>query len=334
MPDGALFCDNCGHKAETHTQIDQKHYCGNCGAEIEGNEDFCGNCGSPIRPTVQTEGKSSVFCGNCGAEITNGMQFCGECGTAVGDIQSNETIPGKPVKKKRRTGIVVAVIAIACIAAVAVGIGYMMYPSKDDTTVNDDISVNAPATAKPENKEQASPSVSPSSEATTEAITEATPASNTKAPVSNADEATISNRTDLYNSALTYKRMPDIHNTVLTDDKTFGALKTVIEEFDSQCADYMNEITDAAPPLLKPGTTAYNQQVEYKKKHPTLNQSYQKVDVINARQGGGYYYVWVTEIMNVNENGAAKTTTDHWVYKIENDNGNWYICDYTADPAF
>ena len=128
--------------------------------------------------------------------------------------------------------------------------------------------------------------------------------------------------------------MPDIHNTVLTDDKTFNTLKFVIEEFDKQCADYMNEITDEAPPLLKPGTTAYNQQVEYKQKHPTLNQSYQKVDVINARQGGGYYYVWVTEVMNVNENGAAKVTTDHWVYKIKNDNGSLYICDYTSDPAF
>ena len=108
----------------------------------------------------------------------------------------------------------------------------------------------------------------------------------------------------------------------------------MIEEFDKQCADYMNEITDEVPPLLKVGTTAYNQQVEYKQKHPTLNQSYQKIDVINARQGGGYYYVWVTEVMNVNENGASKITTDHWVYKIENDNGSWYICDYTSDPAF
>ena len=100
--------------------------------------------------------------------------------------------------------------------------------------------------------------------------------------------------------------MPDIHNTVLTDDKTFNSLKAVIEEFDRQCTDYMNEITDEAPPLLKKGTNAYNQKIEYKKKHPTLNQSYQKVDVINARQGGVYYYVWVTEVMNINENGAAK----------------------------
>ena len=38
--------------------------------------------------------------------------------------------------------------------------------------------------------------------------------------------------------------------------------------------------------------------------------------------------------MNINENGVAKVTTDHWVYKLENDNGNWYICDYTVDPAF
>lgn len=128
--------------------------------------------------------------------------------------------------------------------------------------------------------------------------------------------------------------MPGIHNTVLVGDNTFEVLKNVIMEFNTQCADYMNEITNAVPPYLKVGTTAYNQQVEHKQKHPNLNQSYQAIDVLNARQGGGYYYVWVTEILNVVENGTSKTAANHWVYKIENDNGQWYICDYTADPAF
>ena len=330
MPDGALFCDNCGHRAEIHTQINQKHHCGNCGAAIEGNIDFCGNCGSPIRSAGLTERYNSIFCGNCGAKLENGELFCGECGVAVRGIHAAETMFGKPVKYKRRTGIVVAVIAVACIAAASCAIGYMLYSSKGDTDTHTDISINAQVTAKPENKEQTFSNASPSSAA----MPAADSASDTGVPVSNTSGAAISNRTDLYNSALTYTRMPDIHNTVLTDDKTFNALKFVIEEFDKQCADYMNEITDEAPPLLKPGTTAYNQQVEYKQKHPTLNQSYQKVDVINARQGGGYYYVWVTEVMNVNENGAAKVTTDHWVYKIKNDNGSLYICDYTSDPAF
>lgn len=330
MTNNELFCDNCGQKAEIHTQINQKRYCGNCGAEVEESTDFCGNCGYPFQGAMQTDGKSSEFCGNCGAEIENGMQFCGECGVAIGNIHSNENVSGKHVEKKRRTGIVIAVISVVCIAAAAGGVGYMIYPRENYAAINDDISVNAPSTAERENKAQALTSPSPLS--TTKPGNAS--ASDTESHVSNADGAMISNRTDLYDSTLTYKRMSDIHNTVLADDKTFIDLKSVIEEFDKQCEDYMNEITDEVPSLLKPGTTAYNQQVEYKKKHPTLNQSYQNVDVINARQGGGYYYVWVTEVMNVNENGTAKVATDHWVYRIENDNGSWYICDYTADPAF
>lgn len=302
--------------------------CSNCGNELPDNAQFCDNCGQMVQ-NINSSEKS--FCGNCGAELENGMQFCGECGAAVGDIRSDETMHGKPVKKKKRIGIViVAVCIVICIAAAVCAIGYMMYTRKSDTDTHTDISINAQVTAKPENNEQTLPSESPSSTA----MPAAASASDTGVPVSNTGGAAISNRTDLYNSALTYKRMPDIHNTVLTDDATFNALKAVIEEFEKQCADYMNEITDVVPPFLKVGTTAYNQQVEHKQKHPTLNQSYQKVDVINARQGGGYYYVWVTEIMNVNENGAYKVTTDHWVYKIEKDNGSWYICDYTSDPAF
>ncbi len=330
IQDGALFCDNCGQKVEADTQISQKRHCGNCGAEIEENADFCGNCGFSIKSAAQTGEKSRVFCGNCGAELEDGIQFCSECGTAVGDIQSEEIMPGKSVKKRKRTGIVVAVIVIACILIAAVILGYMMYPRKTDIYANTGIPTNTSTIYNSENKDKTSPSVSPSATATPEATAAATE----EIPVSNEDQTATLHRTDLYDSSLTYKRMPDIHNTVLTDDKTFNSLKAVIEEFDSQCADYMNEITDAVPSYLKKGTTAYNQQVEYKQKHPTLNQSYKNIDVINARQGSGYYYVWVAEEMNINENGVAKVTTDHWVYKLENDNGNWYICDYTVDPAF
>lgn len=298
--------------------------CSNCGNELPNNAQFCDNCGQKVQ-NINSSDKS--FCGNCGAELKNGVQFCGECGFAVSDGKTAGAEMNKPLKKKKRTGVVIVVCIVICIAAASAAIGYMIYSSEDDT---DTVSINSSVTAKPENKEQTFPSASPSNTATPEA----TLPSNTEVPVSSTGGTAISSRTDLYNSALTYKRMPDIHNTVLTNDETFNALKAVIEEFDKQCADYMNEITDEVPPLLKVGTTAYNQQVEYKQKHPTLNQSYQKIDVINARQGGGYYYVWVTEVMNVNENGASKITTDHWVYKIENDNGSWYICDYTSDPAF
>ena len=75
--------------------------------------------------------------------------------------------------------------------------------------------------------------------------------------------------------------------------RSFYELESVIEVFDSQCESYINGISDYPPSYLKAGTTAYEQQVSYKKNHPNLMQTYQQINVINARQGSGYYYVWV-----------------------------------------
>jgi hypothetical protein len=141
-------------------------------------------------------------------------------------------------------------------------------------------------------------------------------------------------RVDLYNPNLVYKRMNGIYNTSLTDDYTYYEIASVIYQFDSDCEDYMNGRTNIVPMTLRRGSTAYNQQVDYKKKHPTLTQYYENVNVINTRQGGGYYYAWVEETLRVTEKGATKVVTDRWVYKLSNTNGVWYIDDYTRDPSF
>ena len=295
--------------------------CSKCGNELPDNALFCDNCG---QKTQDNELRKS-FCGNCGAELEMGMEFCGECGHSVKIGHDNKEIADKPTKNKSGLVIVVIVIISLCIAILATIVGYMIYSSNNDTDTDANIAIS---TATP----KAQPTITPIP--TNTPLTSDNPASGTTGDAPGTNSTTISNRADLYNPSLTYNRMEEIHNTVLTNDDTFNKLKSIIIEFNNQCADYMNEITDEVPSYLRYGTTAYSQQVEYKQKHPTLNQSYQKIDVVNARQGGGYYYVWVTEVLNVNENGTAKTSTDHWVYKIENENGQWYICDYTADPAF
>lgn len=295
--------------------------CLNCGSELPDNAVFCDNCGQKI----QDEQPRIIFCGNCGAELEAGMDFCGECGHSVRESKNSEAAEHKPVKRKRTHVTAVIVIILFCAAAAAVTAGYMIYASNndDDTAENIRISTSSP---KPT-------SVTPPP-ANTETALPAAEASEAVSDTEDKGGAMTSVRADLYDSSLTYKRMPEIHNTALTDDAVFNELRSVIIDFDDQCEDYMNEITDDVPSYLKYGTTAYRQQAEYKQKHPELDQSYQKVDVINARQGGGYYYVWVTEVMEIRENGTVKTNTDHWVYKLENNNGQWYICDYTADPAF
>lgn len=63
-------------------------------------------------------------------------------------------------------------------------------------------------------------------------------------------------------------------------------------------------------------------------------QEYLQIDVLDAREGGGYYYVWVSEKMRNTENGRTEVDDCHWVYKLARYNGAWYIYDYTSDPLF
>lgn len=131
LPINAQFCDNCGQKIEISSDDNLKTYCGNCGADIETNTDFCGNCGFPIQSAVQAK-ESHIFCGNCGAELENGIQFCGECGCAVGNIPSDEAMSGKPVKKKKRAGIIITVITLAIILFAAIGVTAYIYHTQYD----------------------------------------------------------------------------------------------------------------------------------------------------------------------------------------------------------
>ena len=297
--------------------------CHNCGNQLPNNALFCDNCGQKVESINKTE---DLFCGNCGAKLETGMEFCGECGAPVNAAHRTKIVDDEPKKRNKGMLLIISLIAIIAIL-VTVIIVYMVHPTYNSSIVN--------ATEEPQIL--TTPTPVPQSTSTPLPQNTSIPAKQKNNETEYDDMANRyvdSHRVDLYNSSLTYKRMPEIHNTVLVDDNTFSVLKNIIDEFEVQCADYMNEVTNEIPSHLKPGSTAFNQQTEYKQKHPTLNQSYQTVDVINARQGGGYYYVWVTEVLDVTENGTSRTNTDHWVYKIENNNGHWYICDYTYDPAF
>ena len=259
-----------------------------------------------------------MYCKICGNKVADNDLFCNNCGNAIN--RPDIGIYGRPSEKRHGILAVIIVLLVIIVALISVIVGYMIYPNKKDSS--DAVEATAAAMVVATELTEQSTDVP---------IVTEEPVINYPEP---QNEAVISSRADLYNSSLTYKRMSGIHNTVLTDDATFFELKAVIEAFDAQCEAYMNEITDAVPYYLEPGSTAYNQQVKYKQNHPFLDQVYQKVDVINARQGGGYYYVWDTEVMSVVENGQSKTVTDHWVYKLKRTNGRWYICDYTQDPAF
>lgn len=137
---------------------------------------------------------------------------------------------------------------------------------------------------------------------------------------------------DLYRSDLVYKRMDDIHNSELTDYVVYNEITNVIKDFNEKCESYMNNGTDDIFQYLVPGSTAYNQQTDYKKKHPNLTQYYNSVTVRTTRASSTYYYAWVKEDLTQTENNVTKTVEDNWVYKLYKVGDRWYINDYTKDP--
>ncbi len=145
-------------------------------------------------------------------------------------------------------------------------------------------------------------------------------------------ESLSSQTEDLYRSDLVYKRMDDIHNSKLTDDVVYNEITNVIKDFNEKCESYMNNGTEDIFQYLVPGSTAYNQQTDYKKKHPNLTQYYNSVNVRTTRASSTYYYAWVKEDLTQTENNVTKTVEDNWVYKLYKVGDRWYINDYTKDP--
>lgn len=141
-------------------------------------------------------------------------------------------------------------------------------------------------------------------------------------------------RVSSFNPNLTYKRMDEIKYSVESSDDRLLVMDDFIKDYVTACDDYMNDGSNTVFQYLVSGTTAYSQQTGYKEKHPTLTQRCLNSSVQDVREYNGYYYVWDTEELSETENGATKTTTNHWVYKIKANGNSYQVVDYTYDPAY
>ena len=285
------------------------------------------------------------MCPKCGSPVEEDAGFCGECGFRM-NLDSREGFAGKaPAEPKKKNGMIVVIIVliIITIAACAAVFGYIIYSNSikgdtDQRSLSETDSIEKDAdpsvlavTASP------APSSGPNymNIVTTAPYVTVIPTAPAAVPGNSMSVSgeTVSQRPDLYKPSLTYKRMNGIGNTSPVDDNVFAEVKKAILDFDLECERYMNN-QGGIPSMLIPGSTAYNQQTGYKSKHPSLWQTYDSIDVISAREGGGYYYVWVTEKMTVTENNSTKSETEHWVYKLGRNTYGLYIDDYTRDPAY
>lgn len=299
--------------------------CRNCGGEIHDGEKYCHHCGTKQNRKV---------CINCGTEIGKDDLVCNRCGKPVQDAdisydEMKKQINSAREKEKKTVIICAAVVGAAIIftGCMIIGFSSMGGGKIPEAAVTPYVTLIPSPSPTPLPTPTPSPTPSPTPEQVV---------SNDYNDKNNTYNSGIlsSGRRDLYNSSLTYKRMDDIHSSVLADDYTYYDVSTVIENFDYQCAAYVNGSRALVPDQLVPGSNAFNQQVSYKEKHPSLKQSYLDVEVINCRESSKYCYAWVREVIEQTENGSVKTQTDHWVYKLVRRNGDWYIDDYTRDPAY
>lgn len=271
-----------------------------------------------------------MFCEKCGSQIKDGGKFCGICGSPVMYAQpdNDNAVMNTKIKPKQNNfswnfAIAVSIVAVFMIALTG---GFMWYNLKAGNDGESNI-VSEVATERV-------------SERRTRKSKDERAAKRSKRSKSYSDEAPpeveevpIAERTVRYDSSLTYKRMSEIHSSYSVGDDVFYEIQKVILTFDVQCEEYMNGDTSVVPPYLKYNSTAYNQQTDYKKKHPNLTQRFLNVEIDDARSNGEYYYAWVREDLETTENGVTKSSTDYWVYKLEFDGFDWCIVDYTSDPA-
>lgn len=244
-------------------------------------------------------------CTSCGSDVNEDSSFCDSCGAIIANEQSRsgfgiEHIAVRTVSKEKvplniNKIIIALIVIIFGLICVLIGVIVANRGKRNSYDI---------------------PTYFPEPEQTTEILT----------------DSFI--RKDLYNKTLEYKRMSEIHNTELTTDDIYYVIKYVIEDFNRTCENYMNNGNEEIFKYLPKDTIAYEQQVSYKKRHPELQQQYISTDVINTRIGNNYYYAWVSETLKVNENNTERINTDHWVYKLSQNNGSWYICDYTRDPVY
>lgn len=139
--DAVKMCPECGiphheacweeNKGCTTFGCSQQHYeeqhtnptdvCQNCGAPLGDGQEFCPKCGTP-----KNAPKKNV-CGKCGAELQDGQNFCPKCGQKA-DLQIDASVTsaisqfnagvGKDNNKKKKTPLIIGIIAGVAVLAV------------------------------------------------------------------------------------------------------------------------------------------------------------------------------------------------------------------------
>ena len=84
LPDEAVFCPNCGTRAEDVVPPEPKRAtCPACQGSIPIESSFCPRCGASLAELVKAEPAPSKTCSACGYGLSEEAVFCPECGAKV-----------------------------------------------------------------------------------------------------------------------------------------------------------------------------------------------------------------------------------------------------------
>ena len=164
--DAVKVCPECGiphheacweeNKGCTTFGCSQQHYeeqhtnptdvCVKCGAPLGDGQDFCPKCGTP------KGGEKKRVCSKCGAELQEGQDFCPKCGQKA-DLQIDAGVNSaisqfnagvsKDNSKKKKTPLIIGIIAGVAVLAVILIVVLGSGGKKDFTDMYGDLASNS-----------------------------------------------------------------------------------------------------------------------------------------------------------------------------------------------
>ncbi|MGN0711344.1 MAG: zinc-ribbon domain-containing protein [Anaerovoracaceae bacterium] len=148
-----------------------------------------------------------------------------------------------------------------------------------------------------------------------------------------ADDSLCFDENTDYGDELINNSMP-IENNIWYQDESGNAVfydneivKTLIM-FDSSWIDYVNSSNTAVLGLLKEGSPAYENAVNFSKKGK-ITEGFDSLKIGEIRQNGNVFFVWAKEVISTTEGQKTSSAEHQWIYRMEAADSQIKIVKYT-----
>ena len=141
-------------------------------------------------------------------------------------------------------------------------------------------------------------------------------------------------RESTYDSGYTYTNMEEIHSSEEAEDEEAFEMQELVTDFNNAWVEYINSGDETVFSYLREDTQAYEYAVAFGDKD--ICEEYILMEVNDVRQYENCYYVWTHEIIEKTsmDSSDVEQVEYHWIYKISQSSGGYYIENYISDPAY